>query len=848
MRSLPLYPSVGRPPIDITPPLSLNPNCTRCRLYQTAYNRCLPADGTPGGLLVVGKHPGKHEDRQNRVHIGASGSRARRVTAANWKGPVVWDNATRCFPGANGHTEACINACRPYLKKTIDEARPTRIVAMGSDAVYALLGRSVPIMSVGGGYGFIRTGRGEKPIPVFFVIHPAAGERNAILAARFDQEMAAVLRAPDPALPPWDEDYYVVETVADAQYAAKELREEAPWFAYDIEAGGVMYGDYYEPVTVACCSSGTDTAYVWDRKALANPAVRKPLLDLLEDREVEKVGHNIKYDNNGMEFAYGIRVRGTRGDTRLWRRLLQADANGRLGVCDELVGMGGHKDEMDSAVKTAVQQIADARERGSQTTMFFGSEDPALTAAIKNPDEDPLKFAYALAPPEVRDRYCALDGIATARLGDFLEPKIEADKPIRHIWTRVVKRATPAIARMESWGIAADRGAIVSLDQYLAMEIGLVEQRLKSYGNFNPNSPDDIGRVLFDDIGLKPVKKTNGGKASTDKEALSKLQGQHPIIDDLIKHRKLSTNRKNYGLKMAGFIRADGRIHAELKIDGARTGRLSCVEPPLHILPRSHTEIGRMVKDAFIAPLGRKLLAADYSQVELRVAAMLSGDPVMIAMFQSGEDFHTATAKLIAPIMWGIKPEDVQAPHRSAAKAFNFGLIYGMTDRGLAQRLGCTLAEAKKLRAAIMGKWRVLAHWMDQRLTETRRTGYARTWWEGQPARRRPLTNIRSQDSLKRSNAENGSRNTPVQGTANDYMVASICDIVEWIERENIPAKAVLTIHDSIELDVANEAVMDVAGKVKEIMLGQDSGVVPLKVDLEWGESLGSLEALDIAA
>lgn len=846
MRRLPLYKVEPEAPISSGPSLDLDPNCTRCPLHETATNRCLPADGQPGGVFLVGQQVGPKEDKRGRVNVGPSGQTLRKCVKEHWSGPVAYDNATRCWPGKRSQTEAQIRSCRPFLRQTLLEVQPTRIVALGSDAVYSLLGRSVPMMSSRRSYDWLRVE--DELVPVFMIPYPAAGERNPIIKAEFKKDIRHVLTCDDPPPPPWQADYMLVETPDDARHAVEDIRLEAPWFAYDLEWGGIPHTSYFEIVCAALCPSGIDEAYVWPKSSLADPVTRAPLLELLADPSVGKVGHNLKGDNNAIRAAYGVTVRGSYGDTRLWRRLREANVDARLKVTAELVGMGGHKGENERELEKARSRIAAARRSKGKQSGLFTEYEPAVLAAVERPQEPADRFAYALVNSAVRDRYCAKDAVATARLGDKLEAEVERDAPINRIWNLFGRRATDAVAQMEHWGIAADLGAVQTLQDMVELNLAQASARLATYGDFNPDSPSDVGDLLFSRLGLKAIKKTPGGQPSTDAQSLRLLQDQHPVVRDIMAHRKVATLKKNYSDKLGRFIRDDGRIHPELKLDGTETGRLSCVDPPLHGLPRAETNQSKAIKRCFVAPPGKKILLADYSQIELRIAALLSNDPVMINMFVDGEDFHTATAKLIAKPMWGIDPSAVGKKERSAAKSFNFGLLYGMTDKRLAKELGISLAEAARLRKAILGAWKMLARWIEQCKRETRRTGYCWTWWDGERARRRPLYGIRSQDNLQRSNAENSSVNTPVQGTASDFMLASICDIVEWLLDDLVPAKLVLTVHDSVIFEVDDDAVEEVAGGVLEIMHGHNSGPVPLKVDMEIGNTYGDLSHYELPA
>jgi DNA polymerase-1 len=231
----------------------------------------------------------------------------------------------------------------------------------------------------------------------------------------------------------------------------------------------------------------------------------------------------------------------------------------------------------------------------------------------------------------------------------------------------------------------------------------------------------------------------------------------------------------------------------------------------------------------------------DYSQLELRVASMLCQDPKMLAIWQSGVDYHQRTAELISKVAWGIDPSQVTKEHRSKAKVPNFGVIYGMTSRGLAAKLGCSVREAEKIINAIKGEFVVFDRWCKDQVAQARKTGFVWTWWAGLPARRRPLFNVDSRAPGKRSNAENGAVNTPVQGTASDFCLASITELVPWIIKSKLPVELVLTVHDSIMFHARSDVLEEVAVNAQRIMTQWESAGVPLVADMKRGISWGSL-------
>jgi DNA polymerase-1 len=314
------------------------------------------------------------------------------------------------------------------------------------------------------------------------------------------------------------------------------------------------------------------------------------------------------------------------------------------------------------------------------------------------------------------------------------------------------------------------------------------------------------------------------------------------VLDDLLQHRSVVKMDSTYAVGMLKHIRDDGRIHPSLLLDGARSGRASCQDPNLQNIPReADSAEGKMARDVFVAAPGHVLMSVDYSQIELRIAAMLSGDQEMQQIFQDGVDFHRRTAELISKIAWKIRPQDVEKKHRTAAKSVNFGVLYGLGDDGLAAQLGCSVNEARRVREAVLGRFHRLAKWIRERLIEAKKTGYCRTWWAGAPARRRSLWRLASKDSEERSRNEHAAHNTPIQGTASEFCLASLVAVVRWIRADAVPAKLILPIHDALLLEVHEDCVQEVAQNVREIMLSWNSMGVPLEVDIDTGLAWGSL-------
>ena len=301
-----------------------------------------------------------------------------------------------------------------------------------------------------------------------------------------------------------------------------------------------------------------------------------------------------------------------------------------------------------------------------------------------------------------------------------------------------------------------------------------------------------------------------------------------------------------YASGLAEHARSDGRIHPNYKLDGARSGRTSCDSPNMQTLPRAKDSTeGKMARDCIAAPDGFTLVEFDFSQVELRVAAMLSGDIVMQQIFRDGVDVHRRTAELIAPVAWGIQPEQVEDKHRSQAKTCVFALLYGSSDASIAARLGISMAAAARLREAIFGQFKKLGAYCQDQVMRARRTGETWTYWNGQRARRRPLHRIADNDSESRSRAENGAFNSPIQGTASGYCMMSLIRAVQWIEEDCVPdVKLVLTVHDSLLFEVREEMIDEVTSVVPRIMISWPMKGLPLVVDGKVGKSWGSMEDL----
>lgn len=847
---LPLYPVIPRLPIEDGDALPRNPACERCELNTgKVQTPCMTTevqvDGQTGGLLVVYPSPTYEEDSIGRPFSSQAAVPMRKEISKHWSGHVAFAPAARCAAGSN-LAEVHVDACRPYLRSAIEDIKPERIICFGPMAAYAVLGRKLRAFDSRRAYAYTSDG-----IPVFVLFHPLDGLLNRFVGRWLRRDLEWALTKTPPK-PPLTKSYELISSVADAQRALAKMRT-ARFVVNDVETMGVMWERDFK---IVCASMTTDdlTSFVWTEEALNDPAVTAPLVEALESEDIPVGGQNFKYDCNSwaadMRPWVRCRVRGIYGDTLLWRKIFESDAAADLDTMAELVGMGGAKAENKAALKLAQDKVKNARAQAAKGfTLVPGLVDEALEWSVKYIDHPVGNFAYGLVERDVLYRYCARDTVVTTCLMLLYEARIAGSEAAGRVWNVLLKPATHALARVQEWGMAADPRAIRAFSDYLAVHLEQLMRRMMQWGEFNPTSSTDVARHLFQALRLPVVKLTAGKTPSTDKHALRALHKHHPLIPLLEEFRMVSTMKNRYADGMVVFVRGDRRIHGRLLLDGTRAGRLSMRDPNLQNIP-SRGPLAKMAKDIFIAPPGRAIVQLDYSQIEYRVAAMLSQDPVFMQVFTDGHDLHQRTAELISMVAWGIPPDQVTKEHRAAAKTVNFGLFYGMGDESLAALLGCSVMQAKKIREAVLGQFKVTAQWIEEQIRYCQQHGVTWTYWDGKRARMRQLWNIASSDGAVASRAKNGSFNTPVQGSAADYTLKSLCEIVDWIEGDNIDAKVVNTVHDSIIIECNESEIDDVVDAARAIMEQWPSGGVPLVADAEigwsWGSLVGYEEALEV--
>jgi DNA polymerase-1 len=385
------------------------------------------------------------------------------------------------------------------------------------------------------------------------------------------------------------------------------------------------------------------------------------------------------------------------------------------------------------------------------------------------------------------------------------------------------------LARMEVVGIPVDRKVLSTIAASLAEECSQLEATMHELagGPFNVNSVPQLRSVLYDRLGLTPLRKTKTG-FSTDARTLELLRGQHPIVDTLLRYREVEKLRSTYGESLAAEVGPDGRIHATFRQTVARTGRLSSDRPNLHNIP-VRTEEGRRFREAFVPSPGRRLLVADYDQVELRAIAHLSGDAGLTSAFAAGEDIH----RTVASQVFGVQRDHVTSAQRSTAKMVSYGLAYGMEAYGLSQRLGMPVEEAQAILQAFFTAFPSVRDYMDHAVAEARSAGYTVTAF----GRRRPLPDLTSTNYQVRQAAERQAMNAGIQGLAADLFKVALIRLDAGLEREGYGSDLVLQVHDEVLVDVVPDEADDVAALTEDALTGAAQLSVPLKVAMAWGSS-----------
>ena len=415
-----------------------------------------------------------------------------------------------------------------------------------------------------------------------------------------------------------------------------------------------------------------------------------------------------------------------------------------------------------------------------------------------------------------------------AALYEVLPPKL-TEYGLGKVYHEIELPLCPVLAEMETVGMLVDDGALARFGEILTLGIDTLTAEIFDLcgKEFNLNSTQQLGKVLFEDLGLPPVKKTKTGY-STSAEVLEKLRPAHPVIDKILEYRQLTKLNSTYVEGLGKVIAPDGRIHTSFQNTVTATGRLSSTEPNLQNIP-VRTELGAKIREMFIAPPGKVLVDADYSQIELRLLACISGDETMIESFRSGEDIHARTASQV----FGVPLDQVSHELRRRAKAVNFGIVYGISGFSLAQDIGVSRPEAAAYMDKYLETFSGVKKYMYEIKERAKKDGYVSTLM----GRRRWLPELKSSNFNLRSFGERVALNMPIQGTAADVMKLAMIRVSDRLKKEKLAAKLILQVHDELIVECPEAEEDKVKTLLKEEMEGAGDFAVPLLTDAGSGRS-----------
>lgn len=526
---------------------------------------------------------------------------------------------------------------------------------------------------------------------------------------------------------------------------------------------------------------------------LALEHVLERLGPLLADPSVRKVGQNLKYDLLVLGH-YGIDVKGIDFDTMIASYLLHPErpSHGLDALALEFLNY-----------KTTT--YADITGTGKKQIPF--SEVDVKTAT----------------------EYSGEDADIVLRLKQVLEPQLKEHK-LDVLFREIEMPLMEVLVEMERTGVKVDAGFLKSMSVRLETETAKIVTTIHELAGtaFNINSPKQLADILFGKLGLTPTKKTKTG-FSTNVDVLQDLAHLHPLPAEILKYRMLAKLKSTYVDALPAMINPrTGRLHTSFNQAVTATGRLSSSEPNLQNIP-IRTDLGREIRKAFIAELGSSLISADYSQIELRVLAHLSGDPVLIRTFLEDQDIHTRTASEI----FGLDAKEITPEMRRKAKAVNFGIIYGISAFGLAQDIGVSNAEAKRYIDNYFGRYPNVRAFIDRTIQEARTNGFVTTLF----GRRRFIPELSSSSAPVRNFGERTAVNTPIQGTAADMIKIAMIRISRRLSRERLSTKMILQVHDELVFEVPDGEIEIMKKLVREEMEGVVRLDVPVKIDLAAGRN-----------
>ncbi|MFQ2276970.1 DNA polymerase I [Aeromonas hydrophila] len=578
--------------------------------------------------------------------------------------------------------------------------------------------------------------------------------------------------------------------------------QAAPLFAFDTETTSLDYMEArvvgvsfaIEPGKAAYVPFGHD--YLGAPVQLTEAVVLGKLKPLLEDPTRLKVGQNLKYDRNVL-LNHGIELQGIAYDTMLESYVLNSTAS---------------RHDMDSLAR---------RYLNAETISF----EEIAGKGVKQLTFNQIELEQA-AP------YAAEDADITLRLHQTLWGKLSAEPGLAKVFSEIELPLLPVLARMERLGTTIEPKLLHQQSQEIEVRLAELEKQAHELAGqeFNLSSPKQLGEILFTKLGLPIIKKTPKGAPSTAEEVLAELAETYELPQLLMEHRGLAKLKSTYTDKLPLMIKPQtGRVHTSYHQAVAATGRLSSTDPNLQNIP-VRNEQGRCIRQAFIPCAGYKLVAADYSQIELRIMAHLSGDKGLLTAFAEGKDIHKATAAEV----FGVALEAVTSDMRRSAKAINFGLIYGMSAFGLAKQLGIGRAEAQKYMDLYFERYPGVLEYMERTRQQADAQGYVETLF----GRRLYLPDIKSRNAGLRKAAERAAINAPMQGTAADIIKRAMINVDGWIRGiEDQSIRMLMQVHDELVFEIREEKLEEYIAIIKEKMSAAAELHVPLVVEAGTGDN-----------
>ena len=605
---------------------------------------------------------------------------------------------------------------------------------------------------------------------------------------------------PAPQPPPVEKDYQTVLTQQQLDNWVAKIKS-ASLVAVDTETTSLDYMQAQlvgvcvavEPGEAAYIPFGHD--YMGAPAQLSKEAVLAQLKPLLEDPEIKKVGQNLKYDMSVLA-QHGIDLQGVAFDTMLESYVLDSVAT---------------RHDMDSL----------AAEYLGETTISF--TDVAGKGASQ--------LTFNQVPLEEAAPYAAEDADITLRLHQVLWPELRKHASLEKVFNDIELPLLPVLSRIERTGALVDGTLLFQQSNELAERLGELETEAWGLAGqqFNLASPKQLGEILFEKLEIPVLKKTAKGAPSTKEEVLQELALDYPLPKVLLEHRGLAKLKSTYTDKLPTMINPQSqRIHTSYHQAGTATGRLSSSDPNLQNIP-VRTPEGRRVRQAFIAAPGCKMVAADYSQIELRIMAHLSEDPSLLKAFAEGQDIHRATAAEV----FAVATEQVTADMRRSAKAINFGLIYGMSAFGLARQLNIGRKQAAEYIELYFQRYPGVQAYMNNIRHTAAEQGYVETAF----GRRLYLPEINSRNGMRRQAAERTAINAPMQGTAADIIKLAMIHVDDWLQNSNLQSRMIMQVHDELVLEVPEVELEPVTQGLNDLMQNAASLLVPLVVDVGVGDN-----------